>query len=78
MIKAIEYANKLGSKTVAICGYKGGKIKELANVAIHVEISDMEISEDIHNLIITHCVKRILTNELKNNNVGKEYLQRVA
>ena len=77
VVKAIEYANENGAKTIAICGYKGGKIKELAHLAIHAEVDDMEISEDIHNLIIAHCVKRMLTNELKNNNVGSIYAQRV-
>ena len=77
VVKAIEYANQTGAKTIAICGYKGGKIKELAHLSIHAEIDDMEISEDIHNLIVAHCVKRMLTNELKNNNVGVVYSQRV-
>lgn len=78
VLKAIEYANATGAKTVAICGYKGGKIKDIASLAVHAEINDMEISEDIHNLVITHCVKRILTNKLNNTNVGEVYAKRVS
>ncbi len=77
VVKALEYARETGAKTVAICGYKGGKIKEIADLAIHAEIDDMEISEDIHNLVIIHSVKRILTNLLNNKNVGEEYAKRI-
>ena len=78
VIKALEYARTIKAKTVAICGFKGGKIKEISDLSIHAEIDDMEISEDIHNLIATHCVKRMLTKELSNLNVGEQYSQRVA
>lgn len=78
VVKALEYAKDKGVKTVAICGFKGGKIKEIADLTIHAEVDDMEISEDIHNLIIVHCVKRALTKELDNTNLGEEYEKRVA
>ncbi len=77
VVKALEYAKEKGVKTAAICGYKGGKIKEIADISIHVEVPDMEVSEDIHNLIMIHCVKRVLTNELENKQVGGEYEKRV-
>ena len=77
IVKALEYAQKKNAKTIAICGFRGGKIKELADLSIHAEVEDMEISEDIHNLVITHCVKRMLQKELENNHVGEEYLRRV-
>ena len=76
VVTALEYAKNKGAKTVAICGYSGGKIKEIADLSIHAEINDMEISEDIHNLIATHCVKRMLTKELNNQNVGEQYAAR--
>ena len=75
IIKALEYAKIVGAKTLAVCGFKGGKIKEIADLAVHVEIEDMEISEDIHNLIVSHCVKRILMNELKNIPSKENYLR---
>ena len=78
VVKALEYAKENGAKTVAICGYKGGKIKEISDLAIHAEVNDMEISEDIHNLVLIHTVKRMLTNELNQKNVGGEYEKRVS
>ncbi|MBU0459917.1 MAG: SIS domain-containing protein [Nanoarchaeota archaeon] len=66
VVKALEYAKKAGVKTLAVCGFKGGKIKEIADLAIHAKIDDMEIAEDIHSLIVSHCVKRVLMQELGN------------
>lgn len=66
IVKALEYAKTVNAKTLAVCGFKGGKIKEIADLAVHAEVDDMEISEDIHNLIVSHCVKRVLMKELNN------------
>ncbi len=76
VVKGLEYANLLGAITVAICGYKGGKIKDIAQLSVHAGINDMEIAEDVHNLVIIHCVKRLLSKELKNFRVGENRLSR--
>ncbi len=78
VVKALEYANKTGARIVAICGFKGGKIKDLAHLSIHAEINDMEVSEDIHHLILAHCVKRIISQELKNTSNGEVYMSRIV
>lgn len=64
VVKAMEYASRNGARTVAMCGYKGGKIRELADLVIHAPINDMEIAEDIH-VIIFHAVKQVLIKRLK-------------
>jgi D-sedoheptulose 7-phosphate isomerase len=63
VIKALEHANRTGAYTVAFCGYAGGTIKQVASLAIHAEIEDMEVCEDVH-LVIMHCIKQILLNIL--------------
>ena len=63
VVKAMEYAKSAAVKTVACCGYDGGKVKRIADIVIHAQICDMEISEDAH-LVICHCIKRILMNKL--------------
>jgi len=68
VLRAFEYANTIGAKTLAICGFKGGKAKELAQYAIHADVQDMEASEDAH-LFITHCVKKILLHRLNEQKV---------
>jgi len=78
VVKAMEYAGKQGAKTVAMCGYKGGRIKELADLVIHVPVHDMEITEDIH-IIIFHAIKQVLNKKLKGDNysMGSNYDLRV-
>jgi D-sedoheptulose 7-phosphate isomerase len=78
VIKAMEYAGKNGAKTVAMCGFKGGRIRELADLVIHIPISDMEITEDIH-VILFHAVKQVLIKRLKGENysMGRIYDERV-
>ena len=78
VLKAMEYAKSTGAITVALCGYKGGKIKEIADLAIHVPVEDMEITEDIH-LIIFHAIKQKINLKLKGENysMGNNYDKRV-
>lgn len=78
IVRAIEYANSKEAVTVAFCGYKGGKVKDLAKHIIHVPIQDMEITEDIH-IIIFHAIKQMMMKELKGegSSMGKTYDERV-
>lgn len=65
IIRAIEYAKTAGAKTVAFCGFDGGRIKAAVDLALHVNLNNMEVSEDIH-LAIIHCVKRLVIAALRN------------
>ena len=64
IINGIGYAKKLGAKTLGICGYQGGKLKELSDLAIHAHIDDMEVSEDIH-MVVTHGLKNALMQRIR-------------
>ncbi len=72
VVKALEIANKLSLKTYAIVAFDGGKCLNLANVAIHVDVNDMQIAED-SQLIVGHlCMQWLNTNKpkaLENSNV---------
>jgi D-sedoheptulose 7-phosphate isomerase len=61
VVKAIEYAKEHGNVTVAFVGYNGGKLKELADHVVHVNIDNMQITEDIH-MIMDHLMMYTLTN----------------
>jgi D-sedoheptulose 7-phosphate isomerase len=79
VVKAMEYAKVKKVDTLALCGYKGGKIKELADIALHAEVDDMEITEDIH-MIIFHTIKQSLIKKLhagKDVSMGAVYDARV-
>lgn len=63
ILKAIDVAREKQTKTFAILGYSGGKAKELADVAIHFAIDDMQIAEDMQ-LIVGHMLMQYLKQEL--------------
>lgn len=60
VVNAMEYAREIGGVTIAIVGYDGGRLKEIADYSIHVRIHDMQIAEDIH-LVLDHCMMHILS-----------------
>ena len=48
VLRAITYANEMGNTTIGLCGYNGGKLKQLAQHIVWVSINDMQITEDLH------------------------------
>lgn len=79
VVRAMQYARDKKVATVALCGYKGGKIKEIADVVVHAQVMDMEVTEDMH-LIIFHMVKQSIIKELHGNsgpNYGDVYQSRM-
>lgn len=65
VLKALEYANSKGAISVAIVGFSGGKMKEVANHSIHIPSKDKEYGpvEDVH-LILNHMVCSYLIQSL--------------
>lgn len=59
ILEALRVATEIGMKSVAILGYSGGKAKDMADLAIHTQIDDMQISEDMQ-LIISHMIMQHL------------------
>lgn len=59
IIAALEQAKALKVKTYAILGFTGGRCKELADVAIHFPVNDMQISEDLQ-LVVGHMLMQWL------------------
>lgn len=60
VVNAMEYAKSIGGTTIAIVGYSGGKMKEMADYNIHANIKDMQISEDIH-MMLDHMMMYVLS-----------------
>jgi D-sedoheptulose 7-phosphate isomerase len=58
VVRAMECANSLGCRTLALTGRDGGKLGALANLSIHVPESHMGRIEDAHHIIchmICYC-----------------------
>lgn len=60
VVNALSYAKEHGGTTIAIVGYDGGKMKKMADYSIHVDINDMQISEDVH-MFLDHLMMWVLT-----------------
>lgn len=60
VVNAFDYARKNGGKTIAIVGYDGGKMKNMADYSIHVDINDMQITEDLH-MVLDHMMMWVLS-----------------
>ena len=60
IVKALNYAKKIGMKSFAILGYSGGKCLQICDHSIHFEINDMQIAEDLQ-LIVGHICMQWLT-----------------
>ena len=48
VIRAVDYANQNGAVTLGLCGYSGGKLKQIAQHVVWAEIDDMQLAEDFH------------------------------
>lgn len=60
VVNAMEYAKQHGGTTIAIVGYSGGKMKQMADYSIHVDVNDMQIAEDLH-MILDHMMMWVLS-----------------
>jgi len=64
VLKAAEYAKSKGATLVGMTGFKGGKLRELADLSIHSVAMDMEVAEDVHmavfNMVKKACMARLM------------------
>jgi D-sedoheptulose 7-phosphate isomerase len=55
VLRAIEYANSIGCKTIALTGRDGGKLGPMANLNIQIPVPHMGRIEDAH-MIVCHMI----------------------
>lgn len=66
ILNAINVGNQIGMSTVAIIGFDGGLCNKLAQLPLHFEVNDMQISEDIQ-LIVGHiCMQWLMCQKISN------------
>jgi D-sedoheptulose 7-phosphate isomerase len=78
VVKAVKWASENGGITVAMVGYKGGRLGSIANIVVHVPVNDMEITEDVHAMIF-HAIKQEINRRIKGDNysMGEKYDNRI-
>jgi D-sedoheptulose 7-phosphate isomerase len=72
VVKAVEYANKLGGTTIAFCGFTGGKLKEISHLPLFTPNKDKDYGpiEDLH-MILDHVLVNYLSQDDEFLNIGK-------
>lgn len=78
VVKAMQFAKDEDVQTIAFCGYKGGKISDIADIVIHSNAMDMEVAEDIH-MMVFNVIKKEVMRRLhgENPSMGEVYDKRV-
>ena len=64
VVKAAEFARAHGGKVVGLVGFKGGKLKEIADIAVHSQIEDYGPVEDSH-LMLDHIFVEALREHIR-------------
>ncbi len=77
VVAAMEYAKSHQVQTIAFCGFKGGKIKEIADIHIHSKAMDMEIAEDVHMIVFNIIKKEMIARLHTNDSMGGQYDERI-
>lgn len=77
VVAAMQYAVENKVETIAFCGFRGGKIKDLANINIHSKAMDMEIAEDVHMIVFNIIKKEMIARLHTSDSMGGQYDERV-
>lgn len=59
ILAVLDTARTLGVRSFAILGYAGGKARDMADVAMHFPVNDMQIAEDLQ-LVVGHMTMQFL------------------
>ena len=62
-----EIANNMNVDSLTICGYDGGRLKQISNDSVWVRSYDMQICEDAH-IVFGHLVMKSICNTEINTN----------
>ncbi|MBL0332561.1 MAG: SIS domain-containing protein [Chlorobi bacterium] len=60
VIKAVEYANSHGIKTIGVTGFNGGELINIVNEKVHVPLNDMCTAESVHTVVFHYVILNLL------------------
>ena len=55
VLRAVEYARECGARTVGLCGFDGGRLRQTAELSVYVPLRNMQVVEDLH-LMVNHLL----------------------
>lgn len=59
VVKAVQYANKIGMKVVGLLGFEGGKLKKMVDVSVLVPVAHYGYIEGIHSEIHHYLIESL-------------------
>lgn len=59
VVRAVEWARANGLRTIALTGFKGGRTRAMAEVALHVDADNYGVVEDVHQSLM-HILAQFL------------------
>ena len=73
VVKAVEYAKELGGKSIAFCGFTGGKLKEISDMPLYTPNANKDYGpiEDLH-MILDHVLVNYLSTDEEFLSIGKK------
>lgn len=63
IVKAVRYVKLRDGKTIALLGFGGGRVREIADISLVISSRSYGISEDFHSImnhVITEIIQRVL------------------
>ena len=69
VLKAINWVNQHGGKTIGLSGYDGGKLADIAQIPLVIRIHDMQKVEDMH-MIVTHMLMQAMYKRLHSTKIS--------
>ena len=62
IIKGVEFAQANGGQVIGMSGFDGGRLKQLADIALHVPVKVYEVVEDMHAIFCHAVIHAMKTN----------------
>ncbi|HOJ21040.1 MAG TPA: phosphoheptose isomerase, partial [Armatimonadota bacterium] len=56
VLRAVEYANRIGMRTFGVTGFNGGRLREMVRACLHVPCDDMGVVEAVHAIFFHYLV----------------------
>jgi D-sedoheptulose 7-phosphate isomerase len=56
ILRATEYADRIGMETFGMTGFTGGKLKQLCKQTLHIQVHDMGITESMHTVVFHYLI----------------------
>jgi D-sedoheptulose 7-phosphate isomerase len=60
VLRAVEYANRVGMETFAVTGYDGGRLRAIAHDALWVRSDNMGIVEAVHGVVFHYLTEALM------------------